>query len=63
MSNLVRVCIWVLGFLQIGGSRTSLQIMTKLLYYSLCLLNAIVELHVVDEQMFNDFLIGNGSYM
>ena len=39
--------------------------MAKLLCYCLCLLDAIVELHVMDEKMFNDFLIESesGFYM
>ena len=33
----------------------SLQIVAKLLYSCLCLIDAIIELHAMDEKMFNDF--------
>ena len=35
--------------------------MTKLLCSYLWLFDAIVEFHVMDEKMFNDFFIGSGS--
>ena len=31
---------------------------TKLMWFCLCLFDAIVELHAMVEKMFNDFLIG-----
>ena len=37
----------------------ALWIMAKLLCPCLCLLDAIFEFIVMDEKMFNDFLIGN----
>ena len=36
----------------------ALHIMDKLFCCSLCLFDAIVEFHVMDEKMFDDFLIG-----
>jgi hypothetical protein len=36
----------------------SLQIATKLLCSCLCSFDTIVEFHAMDEEMFNDFLIG-----
>ena len=34
-----------------------IEIVAKLLCYCLCLFDVIVELYVVDEKTFNDFLI------
>ena len=39
-------------------SSSVLHIMAKLLYFYLCLFDAIIELHAMDENMFNDSLIG-----
>jgi hypothetical protein len=52
----VRVCICVLGFTnwRLLGNISSLEF----LCYSLCFFGAIVELHAVDENLFDDFLIG-----
>ena len=62
---LVMVCTRVLGFTNWrllehswGHLSFTLWIVAKLLYFYLCLLDAIVELHDVDEKMFIDFLIG-----
>ena len=39
----------------------ALHIVKKLLCFWLCLYDAIVELHAMDEKMFNDFIIGNDN--
>ena len=36
----------------------SLQIVAKLLHSCPCLFGALIELHHMDEKVFNDFLIG-----
>ena len=52
-------------FLQTRGSWAPLSfalwIVAKLLYSCLCLLDVIVELHAMDEKMFNDFLLESES--
>ena len=71
MSIIVRVCIWVLGFHkseapgQLIGCLCVLlsKFVAKLLCSSLCLFDAIVELHAMGETLFNDFLFGSEFYM
>ena len=43
----------------------ALQVVAKVLYSCLCLLNAVDELPFMDENMFNDFSMDNqkGYYM
>ena len=41
-----------------GSLEFSLWIEVELLCYFLCLVDAIGELHAMDEKMFDDFLIG-----
>jgi hypothetical protein len=49
-------CSWVpLSF--------SLWIVDKLLCSCLCLLDAIIDLHAMDEKIFNDFFIGKGKWV
>ena len=62
---LVRVCIWVIGFLQIIGSWASLsfaiQIVAKFAYCAFVFVcfDAIVEFYMLwTNKYFNDFLIG-----
>ena len=61
LSILVGVLHLGFRFLQIEGSWApfsfSLWIVAKLSSSCLCLLDAIVELHAINEKMFNDFLI------
>ena len=64
-SILVRVCIWVLVFnkLKAHGVPMALWVLhstswLKLLCFCLCLLDAIVELHAMDEKMLYGFLVG-----
>ena len=65
MSILVMVDTWMLGFhelealgMLIGSLDFSLQIVALLLCFFLCFFDAIVELHAMDEEFLNDFLIG-----
>ena len=65
---LVGVCIWGLGFMNwrlLERSTTPLSfvlwIVAKLSCSCLCLFDAIVELHAMNDKMFNDFLIGSES--
>ena len=46
-----------------GSLSYALWIMAKLLYSCLCLFYAIIESHVIDEKMFNDFLIGKWKWI
>ena len=41
----------------------ALQSVAKLLWTCLCLFHAIVELHAMDEEMFNDSLIGEWKWI
>ena len=41
----------------------ALWIMAKLLWSCLCLFDAIFELHVMNETIFNDFLIGKSKWI
>ena len=65
MFILVRFCICVLSFYKLNALGTlmaplgfALQIVDKLICSCLCLLDAIVDLHTMDERIFNAFLIG-----
>ena len=65
MSILVMVDTWMLGFhelealgMLIGSLDFSLRIVALLLCFFLCFFDAIVELHAMDEEFLNDFLIG-----
>ena len=59
------VCMWVLGLykLEVLGALIgfSLWIVAKLLCSCLSVLDANIELHAMDEKMFNDFLLGGES--
>ena len=41
-----------------GSLEFSLHSVARLLWSCLCLFHAIVDLHAMDENLFNDFLIG-----
>ena len=60
MFILFGICIWVLGFINFKLLESScvLSGLRLLLCSNLCLFDAIVELHAMDENLFNDFLIG-----
>ena len=65
MFILIRVCILGSRCLQTRGSWSThgaplsfaIHIVAKALCFCLCLLDAIIELHAMDEKMFNDFLM------
>ena len=68
MCILVMINTWVLGFYElealgvlIGYLEFSLRIAAHLLCSFLCFFDVIVELHAMDEILFNDFLIGSES--
>lgn len=65
MSTLVRVCIWVLGFFKLeafGVLVGSLELCSldcdEIVMFLALFVDAIVDLHPLDEKMFNDVLIG-----
>ena len=56
---------WVIGVYKLevlgvvmGSIEFALHIVDKLLCFCLCLFDAIVELHAMDDKMFIDLLIG-----
>ena len=62
---MLEFAFWVLGIYKLedlgvlmGSVEFALDILAKLLWFCLCFLDAIVELHAMDENLFNDFLIG-----
>ena len=67
LSTLVRVCIWDLGITKTrilerpGSLSFALWIVANLLCYCLCLFDAIVELHAMNENTFNPFPTENES--
>jgi hypothetical protein len=71
MSILVTVCVGVLGFYSLGlldNSWAPLSyspwIVAKISCSSLCVFDANVGLHTMDEKnMLNDFFIGSGFHM
>ena len=73
MYVLVRICIWVLGFLVITYQRllvwscpslsSSLRIVAIISWSCLCLFDTLVELHAMDEKKFNDFSMENEMYV
>jgi hypothetical protein len=65
MSTLVRVCIWVLGFFKLeafGALVGSLELCSvdcgEIVMLLALFVDAIVNLHPMDEKMFNGVLIG-----
>ena len=56
-----RVCIWVLSFTKWAPLSFVLWIVPIVLCSCLCLFDAIVEFHAMDEKSSNDFLIGSES--
>jgi hypothetical protein len=55
-----RVCIWILGFYKLEALGA---LMGFLDICSLCLFDEIVGLHAIDEETFNELLIGKWTHI
>jgi hypothetical protein len=58
MYVLVKVCIWVLGFYKPDALGALIGFLE---FCFICLFDAFVKLHPMDEKTFNDFLIGKSK--